>query len=215
MEHYKIPLRAAEAEFVEKKSRFICYVSPASTEGEALAFLDSIRKKHRDANHNVFAYRIKSGNICRFSDDGEPSGTAGMPLLEAFQRQGIFDFCAVATRYFGGIALGGGGLVRAYARCGTMGLEASSIGLMRKLALCKAIISYPLYETIKRLLHSKGIEITNEDFGAQIVVNFILPAEDFSCLQKDVFEKTAGSVAIATVHTKMGIYRSNECKDNA
>jgi len=201
-----MPLRVAEAEFTEKKSRFICYVSPVSTEDEALAFIESIRKKHRDANHNVFAYRIKTGNICRFSDDGEPSGTAGMPLLEAFQRQDIYDFCAVATRYFGGIMLGGGGLVRAYARCGSMGLEAAGTGVMRELALCETGIPYPQYENIKRLLLASDVEVTDEDFGADVVVSFMLPSEELPALQKGISEKTAGSVEITITETKMGMF---------
>jgi len=201
-----MPLRAAEAEFTEKKSRFICYVSPVSTEDEALAFLDLIRKKHRDANHNVFAYRLKTGNICRFSDDGEPSGTAGMPLLEAFQRQDIYDFCAVATRYFGGIMLGGGGLVRAYARCGSLGLEAAGIGVMRELALCETVLPYPQYENIKRLLTASDAMITSEDFGADVIVDFTLPSEELLALQKSIIEKTAGAVDVIITDTKMGMF---------
>jgi len=206
MQQYKLPLHAAEAEFVEKKSRFICNITPISSEEEALAFITKIRTKYRDANHNVFAYKLKSGNICRFNDDGEPSGTAGMPLLDTFVKQDIYDFCAVATRYFGGIMLGGGGLVRAYSRTGAIGLEASGIGLMRELTLCSIELPYSLYELSKRLLAASGTNITDEDFGANIIVSFNLPSEDLENLEKKLTELTSGSVCIHVEGTNVGVF---------
>jgi len=191
-------------EFTEKKSRFISNIAPVSSEEEARSFLESMRSKYRDANHNVDAYRIKENNICRFSDDGEPSGTAGMPLLEAFLKQDVYDFCCVATRYFGGILLGAGGLVRAYARCGAAALEASGVGLMRELTICSVTMPYSLYEVVKRLLVACGVDITNEDFGAEVVLGFSLPSGDLPALQKGVTELTAGSVYINIEGTKMG-----------
>ena len=203
MQQYKLPLRAAVAEFTEKKSRFISHIKPAPTEEEALAFLRSIREKHREANHNVYAYRIKNNNICRYSDDGEPSGTAGMPLLEAFLRQDIYDFCCVATRYFGGTLLGAGGLVRAYARCGAIALDASGIGFMREITLCAATFPYPLYENIKRLLAAGGADNIIEDFGAEVTVKFTLPSEEVTALEKKVTELTAGRVDIIVEGKRM------------
>jgi len=205
MEQYKLPLRAARSEFTEKKSRFISNISPVSSEEEARAFLDSIRGAHRDANHNVYAYRIKENNICRYSDDGEPSGTAGMPLLDAFLKRDIHDFCCVATRYFGGILLGAGGLVRAYSRCGAAALEASGVGVMRELTLCSATMPYSLYEVVKRLLSACGADISNEDFGADVTLRFSLPSECLPELQKKITELTAGSVRIAVEGTIMGL----------
>jgi len=196
MEPYKLPLRAACAEFTEKKSRFISHITPVSSGEEALAFLRSIREKHREATHNVYAYRIKNNNICRYSDDGEPSGTAGMPLLEAFLRQDIYDFCCVATRYFGGVLLGAGGLVRAYARCGAIALEASGVGLMREIAMCSMSLPYSLYENMKRLLIACGAGNINEDFGADVLLKFTLPSEELPPLEKKVTEMTAGTVRI-------------------
>jgi len=208
MQKYKLPLRAAEAEFIEKKSRFICNITPISSEDEALSFINKVRTKYRDANHNVFAYKSKSGNICRFNDDGEPSGTAGMPLLDVFVKQDIYDFCAVATRYFGGIMLGGGGLVRAYSRTGAIGLEASGIGIMRELTLCSISLPYSLYEMSKRLIVASGANITDEDFGATIVLSFNLPSEGFAELEKKVTELTSGSVCVRIDGTKMGVFES-------
>jgi len=201
LEPYKVPLREAGAEFTEKKSRFISSIAPVSNEVEARSFLESVRTKHRDANHNVYAYRIKANNISRFSDDGEPSGTAGMPLFEAFLKQEVYDFCCVATRYFGGILLGAGGLVRAYARCGAIALDASGVGFMRELALCETTLPYSLYEIVKRLLTAYGVDITNEDFGAAVVLRFSLPPGDLPELQKKVTELTAGSVRIDAAGT--------------
>jgi len=203
MESYKLPLRPANAEFTEKKSRFIAHITPVSSEEEALAFLRSIRDKHREATHNVYAYRIKHNNICRYSDDGEPSGTAGMPLLEAFSRQDIYDFCCVATRYFGGILLGAGGLVRAYARCGTIALDASGVGSMREITMCLTTLPYSLYENMKRLLKTCGADNIIEDFGAEVLLKFSIPSEELAALQNNVTELTAGKVQICVEGTRM------------
>jgi len=205
MKQYKLPLMAAEAEFTEKKSLFICSITPVSSESEARAFLESIRGKHRDANHNVYAYRVKENNVCRHSDDGEPSGTAGMPLLDTFLKQDIYDFCCVATRYFGGVLLGAGGLVRAYSRCGAVALEASGVGCKRELVLCTARLSYALYEVVKRLLSARGVDITNEDFGEDVTLSFSLPAEDLQALRKEITELTAGTVTVETEGTCMSV----------
>ena len=200
MESYKLPGTAAEAEFTEKKSRFICSIAPVSSEGEALAFLRSIREKHREASHNVYAYRIKKGGYCRYSDDGEPSGTAGKPLLEVFIKQDIYDFCCVATRYYGGIQLGAGGLIRAYARCGSAGLDASGIGVMREVTMCSVTLPYSLYEQIKRLLLSFNTDITSEDFGAEVIIGFALPSETLPPLQSSLTELTLGAITAKTVN---------------
>ncbi|MCL2391810.1 MAG: IMPACT family protein [Oscillospiraceae bacterium] len=204
---YKLPLQSVEIDFIEKKSRFISNISPISSEDEALAFLNSIRTKYRDANHNVYAYRVKSGNITRYSDDGEPSGAAGMPLLEAFIRQDVYDFCCVATRYFGGTLLGAGGLVRAYARCGTIALESAGVGSMRELTLCSVSMQYSLFELVKRQLAAFGADITSEDFGADVVLQCTLPSDDFAILQKKIVELSAGCVQMVAEGTKMGVFR--------
>jgi len=203
MEPYKLPLSPANAEFTEKKSRFIAHITPVSSEEEALAFLRSIREKHREATHNVYAYRIKNNNICRYSDDGEPSGTAGMPLLEAFMRQDIHDFCCVATRYFGGILLGAGGLVRAYARCGAIAIEASGVGVMREITMCATTLPYSLYENTKRILSACGAANIVEDFGAEVLLKFTVPSEELAALQKRLTELTAGTVRIDVEGTRM------------
>jgi uncharacterized YigZ family protein len=204
MTPYKLPLRAAETEFTEKHSRFIAQITPVSSEEEALTFLRDIRKKHREATHNVYAYRIANEGtpVCRHSDDGEPSGTAGMPLLEVFVKQDIYDFCCVATRYFGGTMLGAGGLVRAYARCGSAALETSGIGLMREMTLCTATLPYPLYEPTKRLLDSHGADISDENFGTEVALTFSVTTEQLPAIQAAIAELTAGAVRVIAPPTK-------------
>jgi uncharacterized YigZ family protein len=193
---YKVPLRAAEAEFTEKRSRFIGQLAPVASEEEALVFLDAVRTNHREATHNVYAYRLKDEGACRHSDDGEPSGTAGMPLLEVFIKQDVYDFCCVATRYYGGVMLGAGGLVRAYARCGSVALEAAGVGTMRETALCSAVVPYALYERVKRLVNSAGAEVFVEEFGAEITMEFEIDFDALTGLQREIAEATSGSVYV-------------------
>ena len=204
MKPYKSPLRIAKAEFVERKSRFISNIAPASTEEEARAFLEAIKKEHPEANHNVYAYFIRDGNICRHSDDGEPSGTAGKPLLDVFIKQSVFDFCCVATRYFGGIPLGAGGLIRAYSRCGVIGLEASEIGIICEFTLCRIALPYTLYEMVKRLLVSHKVDIIAEDFGADVNIQFSLPSELLPQLENALTELTQGTICVSIEGTQMG-----------
>ena len=201
---YKRPLRLASAEFTEKKSRFIGSISPASSEEEALSFLHGIRASHREASHNVYAYRIYVGGICRHSDDGEPSGTAGMPLLDVFLKQDIYDFCCVATRYFGGVLLGAGGLVRAYARCAAAALEASGVGQMRELTLCSVTLAYSQYDAVRRLLKASGAEITSEDFGAEVSLRFSIISDTMPELAGSLTEQTAGAVILNIEGTVFG-----------
>ena len=201
MEPYKSPLTTVEAEFLEKRSRFISHIASVSSEQEALSFLGSVREKHRDATHNVYAYRIKSGGICRHSDDGEPSGTAGMPLLDVFIKQDVYDFCCVATRYFGGVMLGAGGLVRAYARCAAAALEASGVGVLRETSRCSISLPYPLFDPVRRQLAAHGAEIASEVFGEAIELEFLLPSDNLPGLSRAIMEVTAGLVHISAVYS--------------
>ncbi len=123
--NYRTVKKSAYDEFIEKKSRFIGYVKPVTTEDEAIDFVNAVRAKHRDATHNCYAYIVRSNNIMRYSDDGEPAGTAGMPILDVLRREELTDICVVVTRYFGGTLLGTGGLVRAYTKGAQVGLDAA------------------------------------------------------------------------------------------
>ena len=124
---YKTTEKEAQDEFVEQRSRFIGYVRPVKTEEEALAFIEEKKKQHWDARHNVYAYVLREGGIQRYSDDGEPHGTAGVPTLDVLLKSGVTDVCVVVTRYFGGILLGAGGLVRAYTKSAKLALEAAQL----------------------------------------------------------------------------------------
>jgi len=196
MNPYKLPLNSAKAEFIEKKSRFIGHIARVSSAEEALEFLRIIRNEHKDANHNVYAYRIREGNICRHSDDGEPSGTAGMPLLDVFLKQDIYDFCCVGTRYFGGIMLGGGGLIRAYSRTASIALEAAGIGIMREVTACRLEMPYSLYEQVRRVIAISGAQVDAEKFEINVEINISLPSEDVIGLGAKITELTAGSVRL-------------------
>ena len=189
--------------FVEKKSKFIANISPAACEDEALAFLRSIREKHREASHNVYAYRIYTGGACRHSDDGEPSGTAGMPLLDVFLKQEIYDFCCVATRYYGGVNLGAGGLIRAYANCGVLALDTCGIGVMREVSICRSTMPYPFFEPVKRLLLDCGAEVTAEDFGADVTIQFSICSKELPIFLSRLVEQTAGNVNAEVVDVCM------------
>ena len=127
MTEYYIPTEAAEAELVEKRSRFIGQVRPVETEEEARAFVEQVKKKHYDARHNCWCYRLRDGGVERYSDDGEPQGTAGQPMLNVFQREEVTNVVCVVTRYFGGVLLGAGGLTRAYTKGAKDALDRKSV----------------------------------------------------------------------------------------
>ncbi len=129
---YKTVKAFASASFIEKKSEFIGYISPVRTNDEAVAFINSIKAENRKARHNVYAYILRDSNITRYSDDGEPQGTGGVPVLEVLQKEGLYDVCVVVTRYFGGILLGTGGLTRAYSKGCKLAIEAAQIMQMHK-----------------------------------------------------------------------------------
>ena len=152
MDEYKTILRAADAEFVEKKSRFIGHVRPVSTEEEALAFLAEMRARYWDASHNVYAYRIREGGAQRYSDDGEPQGTSGLPSLDVLRKSGVTDVIAVVTRYFGGTLLGAGGLVRAYSHTVSLALQQAGIAVMRVCTLAQLTCSYSQYGRVAALI---------------------------------------------------------------
>ena len=153
---YRTIRAAASAEFVEKRSRFIGYISPVTTQQDAIAFIDSIKSKHWDATHNVPAYIIRNGNICRFSDDGEPQGTAGMPALNVLQKEELTDCVLVVTRYFGGILLGGGGLVRAYSHAAKIAVDAGGIVTRAECSIVKIRCDYTFYGRLASLIPKQG-----------------------------------------------------------
>ncbi len=206
MNQYNTLAKASQDEFTEKRSRFIGYARPVSTEQEALDFIAEIRSKHWDARHNVYAYSLREGGICRYSDDGEPSGTAGMPVLGVIQKSGLTDCAVVVTRYFGGILLGGGGLVRAYSHAASIGIAAAGILTMRMCLICRLTCDYNQYGRLSSLIPECGGTVREAVFGEAVDITFSMTREDFEKLALRLADATGGSVkAEATGEEFIGI----------
>ena len=196
MDEYLIPTQFGEAEFVEKKSRFIGRVWPVDTEEEALAKIQEMKKKHYDATHNCWAYIIRDGAV-RFSDDGEPGGTAGMPMLQVLQREGLFNVVCVVTRYFGGILLGAGGLTRAYSKGARDALAAAGVATMGLWARVRLSCPYPLFERVKLEIAAASGILDDMDYGADVTLTVSLPSERRETLQGRLTELSAGGLTLA------------------
>lgn len=202
MTEYYIPSGASRTEFTEKRSRFIGHVWPVDSEEQARARIEETKKQHYDARHNCWCYLIKDGPV-RYSDDGEPQGTAGQPMLNVFQREGVENVCCVVTRYFGGILLGAGGLVRAYTQSAKDALDAAGISVVRRWVAMELPCSYGQFEAMRREVLSFGGVVENVDYGADVVLSCLLPeerAEDFAARILDV---SAGAIQVLTAGESM------------
>lgn len=193
MTEYLVPTKDADAEFIERRSRFIGHMFRTETEEEALARLKQMREKYWDATHNVYAYIIKDG-ATRFSDDGEPGGTAGMPVLQVLQREGIFNVTCVVTRYFGGILLGAGGLVRAYAHSAKIALDAAGRSMKRVWTNVYLPCPYSWYERLKIEIAAFDGIIKNTDFGADVSFDLLLPEAQTQPFLARVLDISAGTL---------------------
>ncbi|WP_456069407.1 YigZ family protein [Eubacterium sp.] len=172
MQEYKTVEKEASDFFIEKKSKFIGYAKPVKTQEEAVEFISKIKSKHWDATHNVYAYVLRENNIQRYSDDGEPSGTAGVPVLDVMLKESLVDVCVVATRYFGGTLLGAGGLVRAYSHTSKIALEAAGIITMAQCSVMSAEVDYSFYDRLNILLSDFSAVILNTSFSDKVCVEF-------------------------------------------
>ena len=193
MTEYFVPTAASEAELVEKRSRFIGHVWPVESEEQAREYIEQMKKKYHDARHNCWCYRLKEGGVERYSDDGEPQGTAGQPMLGVFQKEGVTNVVCVVTRYFGGILLGAGGLVRAYTQSAKDALDAAGISVVRRWVEVSAVCSYSLFERMKLEVDAVGGVLGDVEYAADVTVHALLPegaVEDFSAR---VVELTAGT----------------------
>ena len=193
MKSYKTVKEATQAEFVEKKSVFIGYISPVANEQAAKDFIEKIKKKHADATHNVYAYILEGTEIARFSDDGEPQGTAGMPVLEVIKREGICGVVIVVTRYFGGILLGAGGLVRAYAKAAKMAIDAAGICEFRPFREFRLSVDYSHYEKIRKELDPHGVKLDACDFSDKVVFDLAVDCEKYEAFENFVNDFTGSS----------------------
>ena len=194
MDEYLIPFQEAAAEVVEKRSRFIGHIWRVASEEGARACIEAARKQYHDARHNCWCYRIREGKLLRYSDDGEPQGTAGQPMLNVFEREDVWDVCCVVTRYFGGILLGAGGLTRAYGGTAKLALNAAGVSRMRLWATMAVPCTYPLYERMKLLVESCGGSIEGTEYGADILLTVTLPAQRQAELARQVVDLSAGTL---------------------
>ena len=194
MDEYLIPFQEDTAEVVEKRSRFIGHIWRVASEEGARACIEAARKQYHDARHNCWCYRIREGKLLRYSDDGEPQGTAGQPMLNVFEREDVWDVCCVVTRYFGGILLGAGGLTRAYGGTAKLALNAAGVSRMRLWATMAVPCTYPLYERMKLLVESCGGSIEGTEYGADILLTVTLPAQRQAELARQVADLSAGTL---------------------
>ena len=195
MAEYYIPAQDSETEFSEKRSRFIGHVWHVETEEEAREKIAEMKAKYYDARHNCWCYLIREGGITRYSDDGEPQGTAGQPMLEVFRREGVENVCCVVTRYFGGILLGTGGLLRAYTKSAKDTLTAAGVAVVRQWADTVIECPYNLFERMKLEIAAVQGILGEIEYGAQVRIPALLPLEQWSAYEARVMELTAGQLA--------------------
>lgn len=193
MTEYFLPTGYGQSEFVEKKSRFLGKVWPISTEAEAREKIEAVKKQYHDARHNCWCYLLRDGTV-RYSDDGEPQGTAGQPMLEVFVREGITDVVCVVTRYFGGILLGTGGLARAYSKGAKDALVAAGVSVERLWDRILVACGYSLFERIRLETEKAGGVVEDTDFGADVTLTVLLPETETETYLGRLVELSNGQV---------------------
>ena len=195
MEYITVKREAAD-EFIEKKSRFIGTCRPVQTEKEALEFIARLKSQYWDATHNVYAYILRENGIQRFSDDGEPQGTAGIPVIDTLKKAGVVDAVVVATRYFGGTLLGGGGLIRAYSHTASIALAAAKKITMRECLLLALSCDYSLYGKVASLVPEAGGGVGDTQFLERVNLRFHLDPAALPALEKRLADATSGRCAL-------------------
>lgn len=193
-----VPYQEAESEFVEKRSRFIGHIWPVDSEDQAQELIRRVKKQHYDARHNCWCYLLGS-TVVRYSDDGEPQGTAGQPMLNVFQRENVTNVVCVVTRYFGGILLGAGGLTRAYSKGARDALCAAGYAVMGRWAVVDIPCSYALFERVRLEAAAQGGTVDDTQYGADIHLTVSLPEERVETLQERLTELSAGGVRLAVL----------------
>ena len=198
MDSYRIPTKSGASEYVDKRSRFLGLVRPVGSEDEARTIIAACKKQYHDARHNCWCYLLREGPV-RYSDDGEPQGTAGQPMLNVFQREEVTNVCCVVTRYFGGILLGAGGLVRAYTQSAKDALDAAGISVVRRWVETLVPCPYSLLERLKSETAAWGGVIPETEYGADVTLTVLLPEEKAEAYLAHILDMTAGTVeGIAT-----------------
>ena len=193
MDEYLVPSGYGEDEFIEKKSRFIGRVWYVESEEEAMARIQEMKKQHYDASHNCWAYVIRDGAM-RFSDDGEPGGTAGNPMMQVLQREELYNIVCVVTRYFGGVLLGAGGLVRAYTKGAKIAIDAAGRSMKRVWSVLYIPCPYNYYERVKLETEAFGGIIRDTQFGAEVELEILVAREQTQAFLDKITDLTAGTV---------------------
>ena len=204
-EPYRTAAKQATAVYEEKKSRFHAAIRPVHSQAEAMDFVALQQTEHPTAAHHVFAYILPGTNTARCSDDGEPSGTAGMPVLEVIRREGLSGVSLVVTRYFGGILLGAGGLVRAYAKSAKLAVDAAGIACYVPLVAFTLTIGYSHYERVRVSLPQYGVQMTNADFKENVVLQLLAAKQDYARFCEFVLEETGGRAIVKETGEQYGI----------
>lgn len=197
MTEYFIPAGAGESEYVEKRSQFLGHVRPVESEEEAKAFIAEMKKKYYDARHNCSCYLLRDGTE-RYSDDGEPQGTAGIPMLEVFRREGVTNLVCVVTRYFGGVLLGAGGLFRAYTKSAKEALDAAGVAVVRRWVETQFRCSYAAAERLKMETSSFDAIVTDTLYAADVTIRALVPEEKADAFAARIFDQSAGTVTVET-----------------
>jgi len=182
--------------FTEKRSEFIAYICPVHTNDEAVGFINEVKALHRKATHNVYAYIVRENNISRYSDDGEPQGTAGVPVLDILQKNGLTDVCVVVTRYFGGILLGGGGLVRAYSTSAKLAVESAGILDMCECYKVDIGMDYNLYSKVSYFLPQYEVKELSSKFEDNVHIELLVKKELYESLEKKLIDVSTGKISI-------------------
>ena len=198
MTTYLVPAGYGSGEYDEKRSRFLGQLWPVETEAEALAHIAAVRKEHYDARHTCFAYIIRDGGVVRYGDDGEPQGTAGQPILAVLNGAGVQNICCTVTRYFGGVLLGTGGLVRAYTAAAKAALEDAGISQMAQWRCVTLRCAYNQFDRVKRLLEEQEAVTENVDYGADIVISALVREDKAETFAAALRELSAGSISAET-----------------
>jgi uncharacterized YigZ family protein len=193
MSEYTVPAGAGESEYVAKRSRSLGHLRPVESEDEARAFIADMKKQYYDARHNCWCYLLKDGPE-RYSDDGEPQGTAGIPMLEVLRREGVSNVVCVVTRYFGGVLLGTGGLFRAYTRSAKDALDAAGISVVRRWVEMELPCSYAALERFKTEIASFDGAVTDVEYGAAVILRALIPEERQAAFAARIFDLSGGSV---------------------
>lgn len=201
-EIYKTVAEESEALIIEKKSKFISHVMPVDNEADALAYLNKIRSQYADARHNVYAYVIDENNIFRYSDDGEPSGTAGMPVLDTIRKSGLVDVIVVVTRYFGGTLLGTGGLVHTYSASAKKGLEESGIITRTMCDIISVKVSYDMVGKLQYTLAADGFAVEDTLYENDVTFFISSPKKDTERLMSRLVDITSGRAEIKVIDHK-------------